>query len=53
MSKSDIIKNRQFEHTATLANPALLKTFANACLKRLDFNEIQQRRENLIILEDE
>lgn len=53
MSKSDTIENRRFEHTATLANPALLETFANACSKKLDFDEIQQRRENLIILEDE
>ncbi|MGD9661674.1 MAG: hypothetical protein AB7U63_10405 [Porticoccaceae bacterium] len=53
MVKSDLIPQKTFGYTATLANPALLSTFANACTKRLDAAAIRQRRLDLILLEGE
>lgn len=53
MAKSDRIPNRSFEYAATIANPALLETFANDCSEKLDDAAVRQRRIEFIILSGE
>jgi len=53
LAKSDKIKNRKFTPAATLKNPPTIEKFAADCARKLDDNEVQDRRKTQIILEDE
>ena len=53
MSKSAKIPNRKFEFAATKANPATLETFLDGCGERLSDEEINQLRDDNILLADE
>jgi len=52
-AKSAKIANRQFSPIATLANPALEQTFADACCKELTATDIAVLRKQNILLAGE
>ena len=53
VSKSANIPDRSFEPAATLANPALETTFADACCKELNNSDVENLRKKNIILNEE
>lgn len=53
LAKSDNIPNREFHPGSTLANPPTRTTFAQACESVLSANEVIDRRNRSIILQNE
>jgi len=53
LSKSIKIPNRKFDFAATIANPALESTFAEACCAELTASHISNLRDNKILLTGE
>lgn len=53
LAKSIRIRNRKFHQAGTMANPALLKTFAKACARQLSLSEVKALRVRGILLKGE